>query len=78
MTAPMAALMAYGIGVVTLLFVIGGTAMVPAEHEDFMGRGGDNPLRAVRDVLSNRHARLLLFVFFIESIGSGGIGVLAS
>lgn len=75
--APMAALMAYGIGVVTLLFVIGGTAMVPAEHEDFMGRGGDNPLRAVRDVLSNRHARLLLFVFFIESIGSGGIGVLA-
>jgi GPH family glycoside/pentoside/hexuronide:cation symporter len=30
----------------------------------------------VRDVFANRHARLLLFVFFIESIGSGGIGVL--
>jgi len=74
--ATMAAVMAYGFGVVTLILVIGGVAVVPREREDFIGRGGDNPFRAVRDVFANRHARLLLFVFFIESIGSGGIGVL--
>ena len=71
-----AALMAYGVGAVTLLVVIGGVALVPGERADFVGRGGDNPFRALRDIGANRHARLLLFVFFIESIGSGGIGVL--
>ena len=30
----------------------------------------------MRDVAANPHARLLLFVFFIESVGSGGIGAL--
>lgn len=74
--ASVAALMAYGVGALTLVLVIGGTSMVPRERADFVGRGGDNPFRAVRDVFANRHARLLLFVFFIESIGSGGIGVL--
>ncbi len=41
-----------------------------------MGRGGQNPFRAIRDVWANPHARLLLFVFFIESLGAGAIGVL--
>ncbi|NQZ95592.1 MAG: MFS transporter [Myxococcales bacterium] len=74
--AATAALMSYVAGVLTLVFVIGGVSLTPAERPDFAGRGGDNPFRAVRDVFANRHARLLLFVFFIESIGSGGIGVL--
>ena len=68
--------MAYGFAAVTLVMVIGGVSLVPPERADFVGRGGDNPFRALRDVARNRHARLLLFVFFIESLGSGGIGVL--
>lgn len=74
--APAAAVMAYGFAAVTLVMVIGGVALIPRERADFVGRGGDNPFRALRDIAANRHARLLLFVFFIESIGSGGIGVL--
>jgi GPH family glycoside/pentoside/hexuronide:cation symporter len=74
--ASMAAAMSYGLAALTLVCVFGGLSRLPAERTDFLGRGGDNPFRAVRDVFANRHARLLLFVFFIESIGSGGIGVL--
>ncbi len=74
--ASVAALMAYAVGAFTLLFILGGISLLPPERSEFAGRGGDNPYRAVRDVFANRHARLLLFVFFIESIGSGGIGVL--
>ncbi len=72
-----AAWMAAGVGVATLVMVIAGVASLPRERVDFVGRGGDNPFRAVRDVFANRHARLLLFVFFIENIGSGAIGVLS-
>lgn len=71
-----AELSAFVVGVVTLILVVGGVALLPPERADFVGRGGDNPFRALRDVLTNPHARLLLFVFFIENIGSGGIGVL--
>lgn len=74
--ASVASLSAYAVGVATLVVVFGSVAMLPPERADFVGRGGDNPFRALRDVLANPHARLLLFVFFIENIGSGGIGVL--
>ena len=68
--------MAIVIGALAVVFIIGGISMLPPESPEFVGRGGDNPFRAIRDVATNPHARLLLFVFFIESIGSGGIGVL--
>ena len=55
--ASAAAVMAYGFGVVTLVMVIGGVSLVPRERADFVGRGGDNPFRALRDIASNRHAR---------------------
>lgn len=71
-----ATLSAYVVGVLTLILVVGSVAVLPGEREDFVGRGGDNPFRALRDVFANPHARLLFFVFFIENIGSGGIGVL--
>ena len=71
-----AAVMAYAVGVATIVLITGGVSLLPRERADFMGRGGGSPFRAIRDVLANPHARLLLFVFFIESIGSGGIGVL--
>lgn len=56
--------------------VFWGARRLPPERVDFQGRGAKNPIRALVDVWSNGHARLLLFVFFIESIGSGGLGVL--
>ena len=50
---------------------------LPPEREEFREMGPQNPLRAVRDVVANPHARLALLVFFIESLGMGGTGVLA-
>jgi len=47
------------------------------ERRDYQGRGADNPLAAMRDVLRNRHARLLLTVQFIQMIGTGVLGVLS-
>jgi len=47
------------------------TFCLPAERADYVGRGAKNPLAAVRDVVRNPHARLLLFVYFIEVFGIG-------
>lgn len=61
----------------TLLALLVGMAILsctfalPREREDYFGRGARNPLTAVRDVLRNPHARLLLFVYFIEVFGIG-------
>ena len=63
-------------GILVALLVVGAITRLPREREEFQGRAAENPWRAVRDVLRNPHARLLLFVFFIESLGSGGIGML--
>ena len=68
--------MAYVLGAVTLLLIFGGVSLLPAERSEFQGRGPANPFTAVRDVFSNPHARLLLFVVFIDAIGVGGIGAL--
>jgi GPH family glycoside/pentoside/hexuronide:cation symporter len=46
------------------------------ERPEFQGRGAERPYRAFRDVLGNPHARLLLFVFGIESMGAATIAVL--
>ncbi len=46
------------------------------ERPEFQGRGGTRPFAAFKDVWSNPHARLLLFVFFIESVGGAVIGAL--
>jgi len=62
--------------ILLVVTVLWGARNLPRERPDFQGRGPQNPLRAVRDVWCNPHARLLLFVFFIESIGAGGLGVL--
>lgn len=61
---------------VSVLLVFGGVATLPPERAEFQGRTHKNPFLAVRDVLRNRHARLLLLVIFIDSIGTGGIGTL--
>lgn len=69
-------IMAYIIAGATIALVFFGMSRVPKERSEFQGRGGENPIKALRDVVRNRHARLLLFVVFIDGIGVGGIGVL--
>ena len=69
-------IMAWVVGGLTIALILGGVSMLPRERTDFQGRGGANPFRALGDVIRNRHARLLLFVIFIDAIGTGGIGVL--
>jgi GPH family glycoside/pentoside/hexuronide:cation symporter len=49
---------------------------LPKERQDYQGRGGVSILRALGDVAKNPEARLLLFVFFIEALGLGGLSVL--
>jgi len=46
------------------------------ERPEFQGRGAEHPFRAFGDVIRNPHARLLLLVFGIESLGAATIGVL--
>ncbi|MEE2702825.1 MAG: MFS transporter [Myxococcota bacterium] len=47
------------------------------ERKEFQGRGSQRPLRAMTDVLRNPHARLLLFVQFVEMAGAGVLGILS-
>lgn len=68
--------MAWVLAVVTVVLIFGGVSLLPPERAEFRGRGATNPFRALRDVVSNRHARLLLLVMFIDAIGVGGIGSL--
>ena len=68
--------MAWTVGALTILLILAGVSLLPPERSEFQGRGGENPFRALRDVLLNPHARLLLFVLFVDAIGTGGIGVL--
>jgi GPH family glycoside/pentoside/hexuronide:cation symporter len=56
--------------------LVGGTILVstfrlPAERKTIAARGVQKPIGAIRDVLRNPHARLLLFVYFIEVFGIG-------
>ncbi|MCB1704094.1 MAG: MFS transporter [Halioglobus sp.] len=73
---PYATAMAYALGVLTIILIFTGVSLLPPERASFKGRGGQNPYRALRDVLANPHARLLLLIIFIDAIGVGGIGVL--
>ena len=67
---------AWAVAAATVGLIVFGVGLLPRERPEFQGRGGENPFKAVRDVASNPHARLLLLVLFIDQIGTGGIGVL--
>lgn len=66
------ALLAAGVTTALVLLAVRGLR----ERSDFQGRGARSPYRAFGDVWRNPHARLLLFVFFIESTGGAVVGVL--
>ncbi len=67
--------LAIGAGAITALLV-GWTVLRLRERPEFQGRGAEKPYGAFRDVWRNPHARLLLLVFGIESLGAATIGVL--
>ncbi len=67
--------LAIGAAVVTALLTFW-TVWRMRERPEFQGRGANHPYRAFRDVWRNPHARLLLIVFGIESLGAATIGVL--
>ena len=47
------------------------------ERPEHWGRAAESPYAALRDVLRNRHARPLLVVWFVESLGGAVLGVLS-
>jgi len=67
-----------GIGLAGLMAIV---LFVPAtrlrERAEYQGRGAASSLSAVRDVLRNRHAQRLLFVQFVQMLGTGVIGILS-
>jgi GPH family glycoside/pentoside/hexuronide:cation symporter len=63
-------------GLVLGLAILVCTYCLPPERSGYIerdsaDRGASNPAQATRDVLRNPHARLLLFVYFIEVFGIG-------
>ncbi|NBQ11809.1 MAG: MFS transporter [Gammaproteobacteria bacterium] len=51
-------------------------ALTLRERTEFQGRGPQAVLGVYRDLARNPHARLIMVVFFIESLGGATIGVL--
>ena len=70
--------MAWMAGIATAVAIFVGAKWLPAERADYRGRGGASPLTAIRDVWRNPHARLLLFVYFIEVFGIGGTSAMTA
>jgi GPH family glycoside/pentoside/hexuronide:cation symporter len=71
-----ASALSLAMGLVTALSILAVLPLLPRERDDYQGRGGVSIRRALGDVWGNREARLLIFVFFIEAIGLGGLTVL--
>ncbi len=59
------------------VLVIWTTFLLP-ERTDFQGRSQKNPVQTFLDILRNPHARLLLFVYGIETFGGATLGILAA
>jgi GPH family glycoside/pentoside/hexuronide:cation symporter len=68
--------LAAGVAVVMVVGLLAPPLLLrePAAHQ---GRGPAHPYRAIRDVLRNPHARLLLGVWFLENLGAGALGILS-
>jgi len=54
------------------------TGVFIRERPDYQGRGSSEPIGAFREVFRNRHARVLLGVFFLQQIGVGAITFMAA
>ncbi|UCE85979.1 MAG: MFS transporter [Deltaproteobacteria bacterium] len=65
------------VAIVVLSAVLLIPASLIAERAEYQGRGAQSSFGAMGDVLRNPHARILLFVVFIEMSGSGVLGILS-
>ncbi len=70
-----AAPMALVVSTVTAALILYAVARL-RERPEYQGRGAESPWSSYRDVWANPHARLLLVVFLIESLGGATIGIL--
>ncbi|MGH7287474.1 MAG: MFS transporter, partial [Myxococcota bacterium] len=70
-----AASLGLAMGLSTAAAIVFFTLRLPPERADHQERGGRSLWRSFADVWGNPHARLLLIVYFIESIGVGGLTV---
>ena len=61
--------------IVITVLVLWTTRILP-ERKDYQGRGAKNPFRSFTDVFVNKHARILLLVYGIETIGGATLGIL--
>lgn len=64
-----------GVGLLAITVIAAGVLRLK-ERPDYAHRGGRSPFGAYRDVLRNRHARVVLLVVFIEYLGAGGTVVM--
>jgi len=64
-------------GSVIAVLVLWTTYLLP-ERLDYQGRGTANPFKSFADVFRNKHARLLLVVYGIETFGVSTLGILAA
>jgi GPH family glycoside/pentoside/hexuronide:cation symporter len=64
-----------GAGAIVALLILITTRWLP-ERADYQGRGGQHIVRAFADIVRNKHSRLLLLVFGIETFGAASIGML--
>ncbi len=69
--------LALGVGIVTAALIVY-TALSLRERPEYQGRGAPDPIVALRDIVANPHARILLAVFLIQQLGIGGITVVAA
>jgi GPH family glycoside/pentoside/hexuronide:cation symporter len=64
-----------GVGIFALILLI--PPLRVRERAAYQGLAPAHPFRALIDVLRNPHARIVLFVQFIDSLGAGILGVMA-
>lgn len=62
-------------GICVIAIVLWSTRMLP-ERTDYQGRGGVKVFGSFLDIFRNPHARLLLFVYAIETFGAASVGLL--
>lgn len=72
----MAFVLALSGGVIASILVLVGTLQL-REKTEHQGRGSTNPVKAIADLVRNPHARLLLMVFLIETLGTATLGIIA-
>jgi len=63
-------------GIIVAVVILWSTSLLP-ERADYQGRGGDKVFQSFWDVARNPHARLLLVIYGIESLGIASVAIIA-